>query len=305
MNGTEAVVAGRLPVAPKQSRRPPVQGRLRGSDFRWAIAFVLPYAAVFFGFVVYPFAAALWMAGRPSLYAQLFADPLYLPTLVNTALFVAVGVNLTMFGALLLSGFFLRPRWWIRGLLAVFVVPWLVAAAQACISFHWMLIGPPGLVDGLLSALFGIDGPVWFAHRWLALASNIAAYIWKWLPFWTVILLAGRLTIPREIYDAAAVDGAAGLRRFAHVTLPLLANLYLVCTLLYTLWTLGEFTVPYLVSNGAPGQSSEVLATLGFRFAFDIGDPALGIATVMSALPALIPIAILLMKRLRTSEVQL
>ncbi len=61
---------------------------------------------------------------------------------------------------------------------------------------------------------------------------NIGAYIWKTLPFWTVILLAGRMAIPQELYEAAAVDGATGLRRFAHVTLPLMANLYLVCTLL-------------------------------------------------------------------------
>lgn len=299
MSSSEGVLAGRLPVLPGRSGRP------RGSDFRWAIAFVLPYAAVFLAFVLYPFGSALWAAGRPGLYAQLFEDPLYLPTLVNTALFVGLGVNLTMFLALLLSAFFLRPRRWIKALLAAFVLPWLVAAAQASISFHWMLIGPPGLIDGLLRALFRIDGPVWFANRWLALGSDIVAYIWKWLPFWTVILLAGRLTIPREIYDQAAVDGATGLRRFANVTLPLLSNLYLVCALLFTLWSLGEFTIPYLVSNGAPGQQSEVLATLGFRYAFDLGEPALGAAAVMSALPLLIPVAILLLKRLRTSEVQL
>ena len=95
---------------------------------------------MFFAFVVYPFGYALWMAGKPSLYAELIADPLYLPTVVNTLLFVGLGVNLKMFLALLLSGFFLRRRWWIRALLAVYVLPWLIAAAQACVSFHWMLI---------------------------------------------------------------------------------------------------------------------------------------------------------------------
>jgi multiple sugar transport system permease protein len=168
-----------------------------------------------------------------------------------------------------------------------------------------MLISPQGMLDGLIWALFGIDGPVWFGNRWLALGSDIAVYVWKWLPFWTVILLAGRLTISRDIYDAAEVDGATGFRRFAHVTFPLLGNLYLVCTLLYALWTLGEFTIPYLVSNGAPGGATEVLATLGFHYAFDLSEPALGTAAVMSALPVLIPIVIVLMKRLEMREVQL
>lgn len=301
MSSTQAFVGG-MPL-PVNRPRPPWRGRVRGSEFRWAIAFVLPYAVVFFAFVVYPFGYALWMAGRPSLYSDLFSDPLYLTTLVNTLLFVAIGVNLKMFLALLLSGFFLRRRWWIRALLPVYVLPWLIAAAQACVSFHWMLITPWGLVDNALSTLFGIAGPDWFGNRWLALGSDIAAYLWKWMPFWTVIFLAGRMTIPRDIYDAAEVDGAVGLRRFVHVTFPLLANLYLICTLLSALWALGDFTTPYLVSSGA--WSTEMLTTLGYRYAFDMGNPALGVAAVMIALPLLIPIVLILMRRVRMTEVQL
>jgi multiple sugar transport system permease protein len=67
--------------------------------------------------------------------------------------------------------------------------------------------------------------------RWLALGSVVASRIWKWMPFWTVILLAGRMSIPQELYEAAEVDGATGMRQFLlHVTFPLLANLYLICT---------------------------------------------------------------------------
>jgi multiple sugar transport system permease protein len=125
------------------------------------------------------------------------------------------------------------------------------------------------------------------------------------MPFWTLIFLAARMRIPRDIYDAAEIDGATGLRRFVHVTFPLLANLYLVCTLLSTMWTLGDFTTVYLVSGGGPGGSTDVLATLGFHYAFDTGRPALGVAAVMSALPVLIPIVIVLMRRLQTKEAQL
>src|SRR5260370_1422895 len=105
------------------------------------------------------------------------------------------------------------------------------------------------------------------------------------MPFWTVIFLAGRMTIPPDIYDAAEVDGATGVRRFVHVTFPLLANLYFICMLLSTLWTVGDFTTVYLVSGGGPHHSTDVLATLGFGYAFDAGKPALGVAAVLSALP--------------------
>src|SRR5712671_5234260 len=151
-NGSAAIVAREvgmsgtgqlLATGPRLSmQRPAPAGRrhLLRPDSAWAIAFVLPYAAVFLAFAVYPIGYALWMASKPSLYADLIDDPLYLRTVVNTLLFVGLGVNVKMFLALLLSGFFLRPRWWIKGLLAVYVLPWALATAQACISFHWMLI---------------------------------------------------------------------------------------------------------------------------------------------------------------------
>jgi multiple sugar transport system permease protein len=155
MSGTQQVLVAGPRVSVKGPRRPRGYRHLHGSDFKWAIAFIVPYAAIFFALVVYPIAYALWMASKPSLYLDLIAGPLYLPSVVNTLLGVGVGVNVKMFLALLLSGFFLRRRRWIRALPTIYILPWALAAAQACISFHWMLIGQTGLVDGVLSALFG------------------------------------------------------------------------------------------------------------------------------------------------------
>jgi len=299
----QALTAGAIAV----SRPGPPDWRFRPSslELAWAIAFLIPYAAVFLAFVVYPVAYGLALAGNPSLYVDLVSDPVYARTVVNTLLFVAFGVNVTMFLALLVSGFFMRRRWWIKALLGICLLPWALPSIPAFVSFHWMLIGEYGFLDSLLSALFGIDGPIWFNERWLALGSDIVPYIWKWLPFWTLVFLAGRMAIPREIYDAADVDGATGPRRFLHVVFPLLSNMYLVCTLLFTLWTVGDFTAVYLISGGAPAHSTEVLATLGIHYAFDIGLPPLGVAAVLSALPVLIPVAVLLMRRLQLREMQL
>ena len=168
-----------------------------------------------------------------------------------------------------------------------------------------MLAGEDALVDRALAVAFGVDGPIWFNHWWLALGANIVAYVWKWMPFWTVIFLAGRMAIPRDVCDAATVDGADGCRRFVHLTFPLLANLYLVCTLLSTMWTMGEFTTVYFVSGGAPVWTTEVLATLAFHYAFDAANPALGVAAAISVLPLLVPLVIALMRALHTRVVQL
>src|SRR5262249_24084552 len=216
--------------------------RLQRAELAWAFAFLLPYAAVFAAFVVYPVGYGLWVARDAALFIDLFADQRYVTTVINTLLYVGFGVNVMMFSALLLSGFFLRRQWWVRALLVVFLLCWALPAVPAFVSFHWMLIGEQGLGDSLLRELLGVDGPIWFNDSWLALGSNIVAYIWKWLPFWTLVFIAGRLAIPQEIYEAAAIDGAVGVRRFLHVLFPLLANIYVVCTLLATLWTVGDYT---------------------------------------------------------------
>jgi len=281
-------------------------GGLHGSEFTWAVAFVIPYAAVFLAFVAYPVVYGLWLGHSPELYAELLDDPIYQRTVVNTVLYLVIAVNLKMFGALLLSGFFMRRRWWVKALLLVYVLPWAVPALPSFISIHWMLNGQWGFLNNLLWEVFGIDGPGWLeTSRWLALGSVIASHIWKWMPFWTVILLAGRMAIPQELYEAAEVDGATGLRGFTHVTFPLLANLYLICTLLSTIFTLGDFNTVYFVSGGGPALSTHVLATLGIRDAFDVARPELGVAAVMSALPLMIPLVILLMRKLHTTEVSL
>jgi len=281
------------------------RGGLRGSEFAWAIAFVVPYIGVFLAFVVYPVCYGVWMGSNPSLYADVFSDPIYQQTVVNTLVFVAFGVNLKLFLALMLSGFFMRPGWWVKGLLLIFVLPWAVPALPTFISIHWMLNGEWGLLNNLLYILFGVDGPSWLNSRWLALGAAVCSHVWKWLPFWTVILLAGRMSIPQEIYDAAKVDGATGLRRFLHVTFPLLANLYLVLTLLATIFLFGDFNTITFVTGGGPANSTHLLATLGIRDAFDLANPRLGVAVVLTAMPLMIPLVMILMRKLKTAEVQL
>jgi multiple sugar transport system permease protein len=296
----------RQAVSPARPRRQVRRLGLQGSEFTWAVAFVIPYVGVFLAFVAYPVVYGLWLGSDPALYAELMSEPIYQRTVVNTTLYLVIGVNLKMFGALLLSGFFMRRGWWVKGLLMIYVLPWAVPALPSFMSIHWMLNGQWGLLNNVLWNVFGVDGPGWLeTSRWLALGSVITSHIWKWMPFWTVILLAGRMAIPQELYEAAAMDGATGLKRFTYVTFPLLANLYLVCTLLSTLFTLGDFNSVYFVSGGGPALSTHVLATLGIRNAFEIARPELGVAVVMSALPLMIPLVILLMRKLHTTEVTL
>jgi len=305
MDGSSARVIGiGQPIVGRSVVRYAWRAGLQGPELIWALAFLVPYFATFLLFVVYPIAYGLWMGSNPALYTQLFSDPIYQETVVNTLIFVVIGVNLRMLLALGLSGFFMRREWWIKGLLMVFILPWAVPALPTFLSIHWMLNGDWGLLNNLIWDVFHVNGPSWLDQRWLALWSDVIAYVWKWLPFWTVILLAGRMAIPKDLYEAAEIDGATGLGRFAHITWPLLANLYLVSTLLGLLFTLGDFTTVYFVSGGGPANSTQVLATLGIRDAFVMSQPRLGVAAVMSAIPVLIPLVIWLMRRVRAAGVE-
>jgi multiple sugar transport system permease protein len=286
-------------------RRSTWRGGLLGADKLWAISFIAPYVAVLLVFVLYPVGYGLWLGSDIASYRALFSDPVYPSAVVNTLIYLAIGVNLKLFCALLLSGYFTRESWWIRGLLLIFILPWAVPGIPSFMSIHWMLNGQWGLINNIVWETFHIDGPPWLDQRDFALGSVIYTYIWKWLPFWTLIFLAGRLAIPRELYEAAEVDGANRLDLFTNVTWPLMASLYLVCTLLSTIWSLGDFNIVHFISGGGPAMSTHVLATLGIRDAFELGNPRLGMACVLSALPLLVPLVVVLMRKLGQGQVQL
>jgi multiple sugar transport system permease protein len=279
------------------------RGRLFTADRYWAATFATPYAAVFLLFVVYPIGYGVWLGSNPASYLALFADPIYPRTVTNTLLYLLFGVNLKLVLALLLSGFFMRKGWWAKALLLAFMLPWAIPALPSYLSINWMFNGQWGLINNIVWLLFQVDGPPWLDSPNLALGSVIYGHIWKWLPFWTLIFLAARMAIPRELYEAADVDGASRAQKFAHVTMPLVAGLYLVCTLLSTIWALGDYNAVRFITGGGPALSTHVLATLGIRNAFELGDPRMGMATVLTALPLLIPLVILLMRQLRRNQV--
>lgn len=267
-------------------------------EVSWGIVLVIPYLLVFLAFVVWPVAYGLWLGSSASAFRTLFADPIFFESAWNTAVFLALGINIKLFLALLLSGFLAAARPWIRWLSVIFILPWAVPSIPTIFSFRWMLNSEWGMINGLLWELFGIEGPWWLVDPQLAFGSVIFVHIWKYLPFWTLILLAGRMAIPTDLYEAATIDGARPVQKFAYVTWPQLKNLYITSTLLSTIWSLGDFNSVYLLTGGGPAEKTHVLATLGIRYAFNLTQIDVGVACVMTALPFLVPLVILLVRRL-------
>ena len=267
-------------------------------ELTWGAIFLIPYCLVFLLFVVMPVVRGVWLGSDPASYQRLLNDPVYLRTVWNTAIFLGIGVNLKLFLALLLSGFFMSQKLWVRWLSVIFILPWAVPSIPTILSFRWMLNSEWGMLNGILWDFFLIDGPWWLVDPKLALGSAITVHIWKYLPFWTLILMAGRMAIPTDLYEAARIDGASRLQMFGYVTWPQIRNLYVTSTLLSTIWTLGDFNSIYLLTGGGPNELTHVLATLGIRYAFRMQELDMGVASVMTALPILVPLVVILVRRL-------
>jgi multiple sugar transport system permease protein len=263
----------------------------------WGLILIAPYLLVFLVFVLYPVAYGFWLAREPETYVRLFDDPIFPRSLVNTLAFLIVGINLKMMVALALSGFFVQARTWIRWLSLLFILPWAVPSIPTILSFRFMLNPEWGIINSIIFKLTADDGPNWLNDPTLALSLAILVHIWKSLPFWTLILIAGRLAIPVDIYEAAAVDGATKWQSFRYITWPSMQTLYLTCTIISMIWTLGDFNSVYLLTGGGPADLTHVLATLGIRYLrLDAVD--LSMAAIVCALPLVLPLVFFMMKRL-------
>ena len=263
----------------------------------WALLFTAPYIVIFLAFVVFPVGYAFWLARDPHLYVELSEDPIFLRTVVNTLVFLIVAINVKMVMALFLSGFFTHKRWWVKVLAVLFVLPWAVPSIPTILSVRFMLNPEWGVVNTLIFSLTGDDGPNWLNDPTLALSLSMVVHIWKSLPFWTLILLAGRLAIPGELYEAASVDGAGAWHRFRFITWPSISTLYVTCTFLSMIFTVGDFNSVYLLTGGGPADLTHVLATLGIRY-LRLDQVGLAMASIVCALPLILPLVFVMMKRL-------
>ena len=263
----------------------------------WGAIFLAPYIVIFFVFVLYPVLYGLWLARHPESYVALFNDPIFAGSVVNTLIFLIVAINIKMMVALFLSGFFVQARPWIKWLSVLFILPWAVPSIPTILSIRFMLNPEWGVVNQVIFKLTAEDGPNWLNDRWLALSMAMLVHVWKSLPFWTMIMIAGRLSIPKELYEAASVDGASGVQQFKFITWPSMRTLYLTSTILSMIWTLGDFNSVYLLTGGGPADLTHILATLGIRY-LRLDQVDLALATIVCAMPLVLPLVYFMMKRL-------
>lgn len=274
---------------------------VRSDAQAWGLLMILPYILIFLVFVLYPVLYGFWIARNPASYAKLSSDPIFWGTVRNTLIFVIVAINIKMVIALVLSGFFTAERRWVKALSVLFILPWALPSIPTILSWRFMLNPEWGIINQQIFRWTGEDGPNWLNDPTLALGFSMLVHVWKSLPFWTLILLSGRLAISKDLYEAAAVDGAKSWLQFRHITWPSMQQLYFTCLILSMIWTLGDFNSVYLLTGGGPADLTHVLATLGVRYLrYDQVDQSM--AAIVCALPLVLPLVYILMRRLGSNS---
>lgn len=213
------------------------------------------------------------LLGHGSFWAVLGVTVLW--TVVNVAFHVGIGVGL----ALLLSRKTVKLRGVTRVLL---VVPWAVPSYVTALAWRGMFHRQLGAINAIL-ALFDVEPVSWFAHFSTAFTANVATNVWLGFPFMMVVTLGALTSIPKDLYEAADLDGATAMQKLTRITLPMLAPALLPAVAMGAVWTFNMFNVVFLVSAGEPDGTTEILVSEAYRWAFTRGHQ-IGYAAAYSVL---------------------
>jgi len=194
-----------------------------------------------------------------------------------------------------------------RGLVRFLILlPWVAPVSLGTIGWKWILDSIYSVITWVLVWLRIVnpyDTPMWLGQPKLAMASVILVHCWRLIPFSTVILLAGRTAMPKEIPEAAAIDGAGFWRTLFQINLPMMTPILSVAVLFGTIFTFTDMTVVYILTNGGPYDSTQTLPMLAFTQGIQASDLAAGAAISVFLVPVLVLIAYLMLRVAHRAEV--
>ncbi|MCC6194470.1 MAG: sugar ABC transporter permease [Burkholderiales bacterium] len=262
------------------------------SDRALGTLLLLPAALLLALVVLYPIGTLFWSSlhaadpANPAAgegfvgaanYQRAFADDRFWYSLGHTIVYVVVtvpGALVVGMGLALLANRPFRVKWPVRlGLL----LPWALPLVFAGLIFRWFFEYQTGIVNDLLARI-GVAPLSWLSHPTLATAAISIAIVWKASSFMALMLLAGLQAIPKSLYEAAEVDGATPWQQFVEVTLPMLRPAIFVALIFRTITAIQTFDIPYAMTGGGPGESTETLAMYIHKVTLDFLDFSYGSA---------------------------
>jgi multiple sugar transport system permease protein len=330
------VSAGANPAAPTTIRPPeapvtpvPAAPRRRLADREGALAwiFLMPSVAYIIVLVAVPFVLAIGFAfsdvtaGDPSFdwvglrnFRRAFDDPVFWQSLTNTVVFTGVSMVLIVLLGKVLANILMadfRGKWVVRFLV---LLPWTTPVALSSVAWLWMLDSIFSPIDWVLrelsllgqeGALFGdASNMYWLGKPGLAMTSVIAVHVWRITPLAAVIMMAGLVAIPRDLEEAAQVDGAGYWRRMFEVTIPMVLPVAAVAALFGVVFTFTDIAVVDVLTRGGPNNSTQVLTSWAFFRGIEGGDIGQGAATALFMFPILLAAAVAILRAVRRMEVR-
>ncbi len=285
----------RAPLAEARPRRAGLRtlGRRRSTI---AVLMCLPLLLVIGGLVVYPALYAIWLSMLNkrmtrfvglSNYAFLLSRPTFQAVIMQSVIFAVTAV---VFKAII--GFVLahlmhnipsgKQRIW-RGLL---LVPWVIPLALTTLGWWWLFDPSYSAFNWVLNQ-FGIPSVPWLGATWWARFSVILVNVWYGAPFFMIMYLAALKSVPEQLYEAAAIDGASAGQRLWHVTLPMMRNIISITVLFSLIVTFANFDIVRILTNGGPQDQTHVFATYAFQVGIQSGDIPLGASVSLFMFPIL------------------
>ncbi|GAA1780253.1 sugar ABC transporter permease [Streptomonospora arabica] len=293
----------------RRGRRPRVGARTRRRVLPWAL--LAPGLAVIGLLLLFPIGRVVWLSvqdygldnvvsGRSDFigldnYARLLGDRyLWTVALPNTAVFAVVAVAGTVaFGTLVALLLNTLGRFARTAVLACIMVAWAMPAVSGTYVWVWIFDVDDGLVRRLLqtAGLLGPEGYNWFADRTAFYAIAALNVIHHGFPFVAVTVLAGLMTIPRELHESALLDGAGAWQRFRNVTVPTIRPVFAVVTILSTIWDFKVFAQVYLMPGGS-GGNRDVLNLGVWSYVRSFANQSYGLGSAIAVLLTLMLLAI-------------
>jgi multiple sugar transport system permease protein len=266
---------------------------------------MVPAVSILLLFIAYPFLLGIWYSltdariGVPGHFVGLnnfitnTQNGIFQQTLKNT--FVYTGIT-TVFKLVLGLALALLMNQNFRGrnlVRAALLLPWIIPTALSTLAWLWIFDSTYGIISWLLKNAGLIQRNIPFlGDPVLAMGSVISVNIWRGTPFFAISLLAGLQTIPQDLYEAAAIDGASAWQRFRRVTLPLIMPVLTIITMFSIIWTFADFQLVYVLTRGGPANSTHLLATLAYNIGMVAGELGNGAAISLWMFPFMVLLVI-------------
>jgi multiple sugar transport system permease protein len=297
------VAIGNVGLAPA-ARRVSLGGRVRELLDRESFlgpAFVAPAMLLIALLVAYPFVMALYFSlsnsfiGRPSHFVgirnfvNLWDSDAFRQTFQNAFVFTGASVAFKLVLGISLALLLNQQLWFKRMIRGAVLLPWVIPTALSVLGWSWMFNSLYSVINwtGIAMGVMDPPGPNWLGQKYYAMTAVVAVNVWRGLPFFAITILAGLVSIPKELYEAAETDGAGPVARFWHVTLPLLRPVLAIVVLFSTIFTFSDFNIVFQLTHGGPINSTHLFATLTRQVGLESGRIGEGAAISLYLFPVL------------------